>query len=306
MMRFLPLVALLVGFALPAQAAQSDAIARAGEVTLSRDEVAQRIAQLPQAQREQLAKNPQPLEQWLREQLAERMLLQEAAAQQWEKRPEVARDIAAVTQEVVARSYLQSVSQPPEGYPSEAELRAAYNRAKNSLQKPASYRLSQLFFATPAGDEAAQAQARKRAAELVEKAKRPKADFSKLMAEYGKEGNTQAQNDTGWVTLGQLVPEVRPVVARLQTGEVSDPIASPAGLHVLKLVEMREAQPATLAEVRPLLQARMRQERQAQIARAYLDSLANGPTVKVDTKALDGVLKGEATPAAGAEKPKAR
>lgn len=302
MMRALLALTLVLLAALPAQAAQSNAVASAGDIQLSRQEVAARLAELPAAQREQLAKDPAPLEQWLRGQLAERLLLQEAAAQQWEKRPEVARNIEAATREVVARSYLSSVSQVPEGYPSDAELRAAYNRAKVNLQKPASYRLSQLFFAAPPDDETAQAKARKSADEVVQKARRPKADFVKLIAQYGKDGNTQVQNDTGWVTLGQLLPEVRPVVASLQPGEVAEPVQSPAGLHVLKLIEMREPQQATLEEVRPLLEARMRQERQAQIARAYLDSLANGPTVKVDEQALAGLLKSETPPASAQDK----
>ncbi|WP_342325173.1 peptidylprolyl isomerase [Kosakonia sp. BYX6] len=281
----------LASLILSAQAAQSSSIASAGDIQLSRQEVAGRVAVLSAAQREQLAKNPAPLEAWVREQLADRLLLQEATAQQWDKRPEVAQQIAEASREVIARSYLLSVSQVPEGYPSDAELRAAYNRAKGNLQKPASYRLSQLFIAAAPDDADAQAKARKRALEVVQKARSPKADFNKLIAEYGKGESDQVQNDTGWVTLGQLLPEVRPVVASLQAGEVSDPIQSSAGLHVLKLVEMHEPEQASLDEVRDALAARMRQERQAQIARAYLDSLANGPMVKVDNKAIDELLK---------------
>lgn len=288
------LAALVAFWWLPLHA-QSDVVASAGDIQFSRQDVAERVAALSATQRDQLAKDPQPVEQWIRGQLAERLLLQEATAQQWEKRPDVARDIAAATNEVIARAYLQSVSQVPEGYPSDAELRAAYNRAKVNLVKPASYRLNQFFFPVPQGDDNALTQTRKKANELVQKARRPKADFVKLAEEESKGREEQTPVDTGWVTLPQLLPEVRQAVASLKAGEVSEPVQSPAGLHVLKLVEMREAQSPTLDEVREPLETRMRQERQAQIARAYLDSLANSPAVKIDNKALESVLKGDAT-----------
>lgn len=272
--------------------AAGDVVASVGKIEVTRQQIAARIAALPDEQRRQLVQDPAPLEQWIRSQFAEQLLLQEAAAQQWEKQPEVARDIEAVTQEVIARSYLQRVSQVPEGYPGDAELQAAWSRAKVNLVKPARYRISQLFLPARADDAQTQAKARINAAEMVQKARRPKADFDKLVEEYGSTGNG-TQKETGWVTLAQLLPEVRPVIASLKPGTVSEPVQSQAGLHVLKLIEVREPEQATLDEVRDALTTRLRQQRQAQIANAYLDSLANSQNIKIDRQALIGVLTAE-------------
>lgn len=285
-------LALALALCVPAAwAVQGDEpVGTSGPVSVTQQEVQALVALLPAARREQLSRNPAELEQWVRARLADKQLQQEAAAQQWAQRPEVARQIEAATRQLVALSYLASVSQAPSDYPSEPELAAAYNRLKGGLLKPAGYRVSQVFIPAPLGDPAAQAAARRAAGEVTQKARKPKADFSRLAAEYGK-GAAQPPADTGWVTLDQLLPEVRPVVASLKPGQVSEPVQSAAGLHVLKLVAVREAQQATLEETRDRLRARMRQERQEQIARAYLDGLANGASVKVDVPAMKRILE---------------
>ncbi|CAB3647280.1 peptidylprolyl isomerase [Achromobacter pestifer] len=285
--------------AVAAEPAQS-AVAVSGSVSVGRSEVQDFVATLPPEQRQRLSENPQALEQWVRGRLADKLLIAEATAQQWSQRPEIARQIEAATWEIVARSYLASVSQVPSDYPSDTELTAAYNRVKGNLTKPASYRISQVFISAPVGDQGGVAAARKTADEAAQKARRPKADFSKLITEYEKGAEAPAA-ETGWVTLDQLLPEVRPVVAKLKAGEVSEPVQSPAGFHVLKLVESREAQPATFEEAKEGLRARMKQERQGQIARAYLDGLANGAAVKVDGQAMKNVVDA-ATAASGSKR----
>lgn len=269
----------------------------AGNVSVSSQELQNQLATLSSGQREQLAQRPTALEQWARARLIDKLLLQEATAQHWEQQPEVARQLEKLKQEWLIRSYLASVSKVADDYPAEAELEAAYQRLKSSLIKPASYRVSQVFLPAPRSDTAAQEQARKTATEVVKKARLPKADFAKLAQEYDHH-NAQLPVDTGWVTLEQLLPEARSVVARLKPGEVSEPVTSAAGLHVLKLVEIRQAQSATLDESRPMLKARLRQERQSQIARAYMDGLGSSANVKVDLQAIKAAQAsvGQATP----------
>lgn len=46
-------------------------------------------------------------------------------------------------------------------------------------------------------------------------------------------------NDLGWSKLTNLPNLFEPAIARMKSGEISDPIEAPNGLHVLKLVETR-------------------------------------------------------------------
>jgi hypothetical protein len=49
----------------------------------------------------------------------------------------------------ITDSYLKSLCRPPEGYPSESELRTAYAASREALTVPRSYRLAQIFIAAP-------------------------------------------------------------------------------------------------------------------------------------------------------------
>ncbi|UTH74485.1 peptidylprolyl isomerase [Chromobacterium sp. IIBBL 290-4] len=286
------IISALLALHAPAAWAADNAVATAGAATVTRQEAEALLLTLSPPERKQLAGNPIVLEQWARARLADQLLLGEAAAKQWSTRPEVAAQIEAAAREITARAYLASISQAPAAYPSEAELTEAYHRLKGGLLKPAEFRVSQIFIPAPVDDAASLAAARKQAADAVKQARQPKADLSRLAREYDKSAKP-ASSDTGWVALEQLLPEVRPVVASLKPGQVSEPVQSAAGLHVLKLVDKREPQPATLDEARDMLRASLRQQRQAEMARAYLARLADGPAVKVDTEALKRILDHE-------------
>lgn len=280
----------------PVVLAADTAVATAGKVSIAPQEAEAMVAALPAQARAQLTQNPAALEQWVRGRMADKLLLEEASAQQWRQRPEVASQIEAASREIVLRSYLDSVSRVASDYPTEAELKAAYNRTKDQLHKPATYRVSQVFIAAAVNDPAAVTAGRTKATEVVRKARRPKADFSKLIAEYEK-GADAPPPDTGWVTIDQLLPEVRATVASLKPGEVSEPVQSAAGFHVLKLVEARPVQTPSFDEAKETLRSLLRRERQQQVARAYLDGLANGADVKVNAEAVRRIVESAGTSA---------
>ena len=96
--------------------------------------------------------------------------------------------------------------------------------------------------------------------------------------------------DTGYLPLAQLVPGLRAVVAKLEPGQVSDPVAQPAGVHILKLVDAREATVRPLTQVRGALTEALRAQRQQDAARAYLAGMLDADTVSVDGKVLSSSL----------------
>ncbi len=87
-------------------------------------------------------------------------------------------------------------------------------KAKPQLVEPATYRIAQIFFAAPINDAAAVARARKQADDVAKQAQSPKADFDSLMKKYSEDPNAKQGGDTGMIPLAQLLPEMRPVVAR--------------------------------------------------------------------------------------------
>ncbi|WP_130888115.1 peptidylprolyl isomerase [Pseudomonas sp. Sample_21] len=266
------------------------AVARLGNQQVSPEELQALLATVPAQTREQLRGNREALERWIRARLAEKAVLEQADAQGWAQRPDVARQTRAATEQIVFRDYLRSVSQVPAEYPSAVELQQAYDAGKANWQTPALYRVSQIFLAV--SDSASLETVRKQAAELSKKAQSAPADFAALATQYSQDRVTAERGgDTGLQPLQQLVPEVRGAVARLKVGAVSDPVQSAAGFHVIKLTEQQPARTATLEELRDQLTQALRAQRQEQIAQAYLDGMLNTATLSIDGAELNKVLE---------------
>lgn len=270
----------------------SSPVASLGSVTVEAEAVSDWLTSMPAHVRAALKQNRDPLDQWLRNQLTEKALFAEAQAQDWQARPDVARAIALATREIVLRSYLDSVSQPAEDFPAAADMAAAYEQNKGRLVVPARYHVRQIYLAAPANDEAAVAAARKQASKLVEQAKAKDADFAELARAHSNDVRSATRGgDIGMLPLAQLLPEVRPVVAGMKQGDVSEPVQTAAGLHILKLEDVAEARNASLEEVDAQLRQALRQQRQAQVAQAYVEGVLSSSTLSIDGGQLTQLLE---------------
>ncbi|MPS76482.1 MAG: peptidylprolyl isomerase [Achromobacter sp.] len=268
------------------------AVATLGAVRVERDELLGQLQTLPPQARQQLQDNRAGMEQWLRARLAEKALIEQARAQGWQDQPEIRRAVQAAQERIVVQSYLESVSRAPDGYPTDADLQAAYERAKPQLAVPAQYHVSQIFLPAPLGDADAVAATRKQAQELTKRAQAPKADFAALAQAHSRDETSRGQGgDIGFVPLAQLTPEMRPVIEQMKAGEVSAPVQSAAGFHILKLTALRPASVTPFEQVSPQLRTALRSQRQELAARAYMEGLLNAGTVSVDGAALNAALE---------------
>lgn len=272
--------------------ANAQAIATLGAVQVDRDELLRQLEALPPQSRAQLKDNRAGLDQWLRARLAEKALVEQARAQGWQDKPELKRAIRAAEERIVMQTYLESVSRAPDDYPGQADLQAAYERAKPQLAQPAMYRISQIFLPVAAGDDQALAAARKQAQDLIKRAQAPKGDFAALAREHSRDATTREQGgDIGYAPLAQLTPEMRPAVEQLKAGQVSEPVRSAAGLHILKLTDVRAASVTPFEQVKEELRVALRTQRQELAARAYMEGLLNAGTVSIDGAALNAAFE---------------
>ena len=64
-------------------------------------------------------------------------------------------------------------------------------------------------------------------------------DFAKVADEVSKDPGSQG-GDLGWFTKDKMVPEFADAAAKLDKGQVSDPVHSQFGWHIIKLEDKRE------------------------------------------------------------------
>jgi peptidyl-prolyl cis-trans isomerase SurA len=66
------------------------------------------------------------------------------------------------------------------------------------------------------------------------------ATFEQMAAQYSQDGSAQQGGDLGFVAPGQFVPEFEQVMSRLPLNQVSDPVPSRFGLHLIEVLERKE------------------------------------------------------------------
>lgn len=274
------------------QKAEGEPLARLGNLALPADELKALLATLPAAERARLKEDRSTLQAWIRSRLAEKALLEQAHNQGWDGRPEIQRMTREASEQILLRTYLESVSKVPDSYPSEAELQAAYDAGKDNWVTPPMLRVSQIFIAV--GSQRSDEQARKQIQELGRQARVAKADFAALARAHSEDAVTaQRGGDSGLQPLQHFVPGMREVLQALKPGEVSEPLRSDAGYHLLKLAERQPARTASLAEVRERLRDSLRAQRQQQVARAYLEGLLDSTTLSIDGARIGQALESE-------------
>jgi len=150
---------------------------------------------------------------------------------------------------------------------SEDAIKAAYDAKYANAQPATEWNASHILVET---EEAA--------ADLAKQA-REGADFAELAKAHSTGPSGPNGGQLGWFGAGMMVPAFEQAVAGMQAEQVSDPVQTQFGWHVIRLNETRVAAAPDLAEVRPEIEAELQQklieEQLAKLAQgANIDQLA--------------------------------
>jgi peptidyl-prolyl cis-trans isomerase SurA len=110
------------------------------------------------------------------------------------------------------------------------------------------------------GGQLSQTTARAQLAEYKRQIEAGKADFAKLAREHSQDASGPEGGDLGWVSTGMFVPEFEEVMNKLQIGQIADPMVSRFGVHLIQVLERREA-PISERELRDLARNGLREKK---------------------------------------------
>ena len=101
------------------------------------------------------------------------------------------------------------------------------------------FRLGHILIATPEGASAQDIADAEHNAEQVAAEVRAGADFARMAVTYSHGQQALNGGDLGWKKASQLPTIFAPLVPTMAIGEVSDPIQSASGFHLIKVTEVR-------------------------------------------------------------------
>ncbi len=105
------------------------------------------------------------------------------------------------------------------------------------------------------------------------------ASFESLAREHSQDGSAAQGGDLGWSTPGRYVPEFEEALDALKPGEISQPVVSRFGVHLIELLERRQVQLSAREQreaARQVLRQKKMEEAYAvwardQLGRAYIE-----------------------------------
>ncbi len=270
----------------------SAVLGRVGDSQVLVDEVRPALNSLGAAELEALARDPAALNKLVRSLIIQRCVLQEALAKKWDEQPEVVERVRHAREVAITDSYLQAVSKPPQSYPNETELRAAYEARRATLIVPRSFRLAQIYISDPRGqDKAAAQQARVRVDQVRERVRAPGADFAAIAREFSEERDSAARGgEIGWLTEQQIQPEILAKLPELKFNVVSEALRLEDGWHFLNVLDARQPFTPPLEKIRDELVRQLRAERARAGTQDYLSKLLQEAPLVINELALSKLL----------------
>ena len=137
-----------------------------------------------------------------------------------------------------------------------AAVQAAYDAQVAAFKPAKEYSASHILVATE--DEA----------KAIEAQLKDGGDFAAIAKEKSTDPGSGAQGGSlGWFGAGQMVPEFQAAVETLKPGEISAPVQSQFGWHIVRLDEVRDTAFPPLAEVKDQIENQVRQQKlEAEVA----------------------------------------
>lgn len=174
------------------------------------------------------------------------VIAQAAIKNRLHENAEVAQQIEITKQSALVGAFVQDYAKT---HPvSEELLKQEYENLKKRVGNK-EYKVAHILVAT-------EAEANAIIASLNKKAK-----FDKIAKEKSKDpGSKENGGDLGWTVPANLVPPFAEAMATLSKGQISKPVQTQYGWHIIKLDDTRELKVPAYEEVRPNLEKRMQQQ----------------------------------------------
>ncbi len=169
----------------------------------------------------------------------------------------------------------------------DSEIEERYNTELKSFQGKEQRRASHIL--VEVGDEGEEA-ARQKAQKLYEELKNG-ADFAELARkESADPGSAEAGGDLGWAAKGTYVPEFEDVLWSLKPDEISEPVKTEFGYHIIRLDEIQKQNPPTLEESKDRIRDEIATEKARKLFAARMEQMSDLAFKSDDLKPVSEAL----------------
>ncbi len=160
----------------------------------------------------------------------------------------------------------------------EREMQRFYEEHKSRFSLPEEYRISQILIVPRAAEE--RAEARSRAAAVYTQVKRG-TDFGDLAIRHSDGAEASRGGSLGYVRQGEVLPQIERVLTSLQPGDITEPVETPQGFHIIRLDEKKPPQFRPFPEIKAEVQTLLYQQKTEDLYQAWIAGLKKKAFIEV-------------------------
>lgn len=261
-------------------------LAKVGSATISQGDFYNELDSLPEYART-IFQGENGKDKFLEEVIKKNILYQQALKEGLDKDPSFTKKVDEFKKLTLISTLLerQIMTKSKAG---DKEVREYYDKHKKDFTTTSQIKASHILVKTE--PEAQKALARIRKGEKFE-AVAKEMSIDKPSASNG--------GDLGYFSRGQMVPEFEGAAARLSVGEVSDPVKTNFGYHIIKVTGKKSGPVVEFDKVKDVIAQRLTGERQKEAFDKYLTELKKSYPVEINKAALEKVSLERADNAGG-------
>lgn len=106
-------------------------------------------------------------------------------------------------------------------------------------------------------------------------------DFAELAKEYSLDGSATRGGNLGFFPRGRMVKPFEEAAFALQVGEISEPVKTDFGYHIIKVTDRQEAKTLSLEESKEDIRSTLLYQKQMETLRTYLMELRENAEVEI-------------------------
>ncbi len=155
------------------------------------------------------------------------------------------------------------------------DIKVFYDDNKVKFMSPELYRASHILVDTL--DEAVEISDKLNAGAL----------FTELARKHSSDTTSARGGDIGYFSKGQMVPEFEDACLKLRTGDVSGPVKTQFGYHVIKLTDKKPSEPMKFESVKDKIESDLLSKRRAELLDDLITRLKSKASIVINSDLLE-------------------
>lgn len=166
----------------------------------------------------------------------------------------------------------------------EADAKEFFDKNQEQFKRPEQVRASHILLMVPkdAKPEVV-AEKEKQAKAISERAKKKGEDFAVMAKELSEDPSAKSNSgDLDYFSKDQMVPEFANKAFTMKKDEISDPVRTDYGFHIIKLTDHRDASTMTFEDSKARLLPYLQQQKKQELAKTIIQGIREKADVKIN------------------------